>query len=238
MGWAIKQIALPLRLDHQYSFDNYFGPHADFVINRLQTLISGTGEIQLGLWGQSSSGKTHLLNASAAFARAQQVKLHLYDARDLRVHSAVEFPGFEHGDVLAIDNLDAIAGLLDWEKCFYQIVNRCRHGELKLLYSLSGNPDLTEFELDDLRSRLQWGLLVQLPPNNDDDVRRILGYRARLLGFDLSSDVIAYLMTHHPRNLAAQMAILQTLDRASLARQRRITIPLVKQALEEQAGDR
>lgn len=135
--------------------------------------------------------------------------------------------------MLVFDNLDAIAGLPDWEACFYQIVNRCRDGEFRLLYSLSGKPEVIEFQLADLRSRLQWGLLVQLPHNGDDEVRHILRQRARLLGFELSSDVISYLMTHHSRSLSSQMAILQMLDNASLAHQRRVTIPLIKQALEE-----
>ena len=77
---------------------------------------------------------------------------------------------------------------------------------------------------------------MQLPRHDDDDVRRILQQRARMLGLELSPEVIAYLMTHHSRNLAAQMNILQTLDGASLAHQRRITIPLIKQALAERVG--
>jgi DnaA family protein len=57
--------------------------------------------------------------------------------------------------------------------------------------------------------------------------------RSRLLGIELSSEVIAYLMTHHPRDLSAQMGILRQLDQASLSQQRKITIPLVKTALRE-----
>ena len=206
------------------------------MIDRLSGLISGAQETQLGLWGRSASGKTHLLNAGAAFARERGIGLQLYDARHLIAYPAEGFADIDRCEVLAIDNLDAVAGMPDWESCFYQIVNRCRDGEFRLLYSLAAKPEQIEFGLDDLRSRLQWGLLVQLPPNDDDDVRHILRQRARLLGLDLSNEVISYLMTHHSRNLAAQMAILKTLDGASLAHQRRITIPLIKQTLEEQAG--
>jgi DnaA family protein len=54
-----------------------------------------------------------------------------------------------------------------------------------------------------------------------------------LIGINLSDEVISYLMTHHARNLATQMEILQHLDRASMSQQRKVTIPLVKQALSE-----
>ena len=54
-----------------------------------------------------------------------------------------------------------------------------------------------------------------------------------MIGIELGEDVIAYLLTHHVRNLATQMAILRRLDGASLSQQRKITIPLIKQALLE-----
>jgi DnaA family protein len=56
-----------------------------------------------------------------------------------------------------------------------------------------------------------------------------------MLGFELSSEVIAYLMNRYARDLSAQMEILRRLDGASLSQQRRITIPLVRQALREEA---
>ena len=53
---------------------------------------------------------------------------------------------------------------------------------------------------------------------------------------ELSDEVVSYLMTHHARDLGEQIGILQHLDGISLSQQRRVTIPLVKQALRELAG--
>lgn len=196
-------------------------------------MIRGDGEIQIGLWGSAGSGKTHLLNACAEYARRQKLSMQLYDATQLLPLEAAEFDGFSHCDVLAIDNLDAIAGKPDWEACFYRVLNACRDGDFRLVFSLSQKPADLDTRLDDFRSRLQWGLMLQLPENNDDAVRDIVLRRARLLGLELSADVLAYLLTHHSRSLRAQMAILKLLDGASLSRQRRVTIPLIKQALAE-----
>lgn len=195
----------------------------------------GTGEIQVGLWGAAGTGKTHLLNAGADFARRHGVRLQIYDGAQLRQCDASVFDGFDHCEVLAIDNLDALAGHAGWEACFYQVVNRCRDGEFRLLYSLSRKPETLAARLDDFRSRLQWGLLLQLPDSGDTEIREILRRRACMLGFDLSDEVIAYLMNHHPRDLARQIEILGWLDGISLSQQRRVTIPLVKQALAEHA---
>jgi DnaA family protein len=135
--------------------------------------------------------------------------------------------------VLAIDNLDAIAGNPDWEACFYQVINRCRDGDYRFVFAMLRRPEDIETTLDDFRSRLQWGLMLQLPSNDDSEIRQILRKRAQLIGIELGEDVISYLMTHHARNLDTQMSILRRLDRASLSQQRKVTIPLVKQALLE-----
>ena len=233
MERAIRQIALPLSLDRQYSFENFISDRADLIIASLKALIQGDGEAQIGLWGTTASGKTHLLNASADYARQKSVVLQIYDAKQLLQCDANEFEGFSHCDVLAIDNLDAIAGNAEWEACFYQVINRCRDGDYRFVFAMAHRPEDLETTLDDFRSRLQWGLMLQLPSSDDIEIRQILRKRAQLIGIELAEDVISYLMTHHARNLATQMAILQRLDGASLSQQRKVTIPLIKQALLE-----
>ena len=159
--------------------------------------------------------------------------LQIYDARQLLQCDANEFEGFSHCDVLAIDNLDAIAGNPEWEACFYQVINRCRDGDYRFVFAMAQRPEELETTLDDFRSRLQWGLMLQLPSSDDIEIRQILRKRAQLIGIELAEEVISYLMTHHARNLATQMAILRRLDGASLSQQRKVTIPLIKQALLE-----
>ena len=232
---AIKQIALALTLDRQFSFDNFVADRAELIVSNLQQLVLGQGEIQVGLWGEKASGKTHLLNASADFAREQGVQLQIYDGLQLRHCAAEAFEGFEHCDVLAVDNLDALAGDASWEACFYQVINRCRDGDFRLLFSLSARPQALATRLEDFRSRLQWGLLLRLPDSDDTEICQILRRRAHLLGIELSDEVVAYLMNHHDRDLGAQIDILRRLDGISLTQQRRVTIPLVKQALRERA---
>ena len=234
MELAIKQIALPLSLDRQFSFDNFISDRAELIRTSLKALVRGDGEAQIGLWGAAASGKTHLLNASAELARRHGVSLQIYDAIQLLQCDASEFEGFAHCDVLAIDNLDAIAGHPQWEACFYQVINRCRDGDYRFVFSMTHKPDDLVTSLDDFRSRLQWGLMLHLPTSSDIEIREILRRRAHLNGIELSDEVISYLMTHHARNLSAQMEILRHLDGASLSQQRKVTIPLVKQALLEQ----
>ena len=50
-------------------------------------------------------------------------------------------------------------------------------------------------------------------------------------GLDMPEDVGQYLLRHHSRDIVELMALLQKLDKASMAAQRRLTIPFVRQIL-------
>jgi DnaA family protein len=55
-------------------------------------------------------------------------------------------------------------------------------------------------------------------------------------GLQLGEDVVAYLLTRLPRDLYSLNSFLDLLDRESLAKQRPLTIPLVREALTATRG--
>ena len=206
------------------------------IIANLKSLIACNGESMIGLWGGLDSGKTHLINACAHYARQQEISFQLYDGTELSQYDADNFEVLETCQVLAVDNLDALCGIQQWEERFYQIINICKNGSLNLIFTLSANPSHLDCHLADFQSRLSWGLLLQLQMTGETDIGNVIKLRADLLGIRLSKEVIAYLLAHYSRQLSAQIEILRILDRASLSAQKKITIPLIKQTLAEYAG--
>jgi DnaA family protein len=89
---------------------------------------------------------------------------------------------------------------------------------------------------EDLRTRLAWGLVYQLKPLSDADKGRHLRAEAVRRGLRLSDEVVGYLLTRLPRDLPSLNAVLDALDRYSLAAKRPITLPLVREALERRPG--
>jgi DnaA family protein len=201
------------------------------IIANLKALINAESESLIGLWGASDSGKTHLINASAHFARLQGTSFQLYDGRELAQCDADDFEELVTCQVLAVDNLDALCGILNWEERFYQIINICKDGALHLIFTLSQNPSQLNCRLADFQSRLSWGLLLQLQLTGEKEIGEVIRLRAGMLGIELSKEAIAYLLVHYPRQLSKQIEILGVLDRASLSAQKKITVPLIKQAL-------
>ena len=59
----------------------------------------------------------------------------------------------------------------------------------------------------------------------------MLRFRAGRRGLSMSAEVAFYIVTRAPRSLEHLLELLDTLDKASLAEQRALSIPFVKQAL-------
>jgi DnaA family protein len=225
----VAQLPLPLSFDKRFSFQNYISDQSVFITRSLMALFDETGESLIGLWGGVDSGKTHLLNACAHYARHCHVSFHLFDALQLIDADANSFCGFPAGCVIGVDNIDMLAGNRAWEEQFYQLINRVKVAEYRFVFSLSRNPRDTGFRLPDLKSRLMWGLLIALESTNDAQLIKVLKGRADLLGLKLSDEVVNYLLSHFSRKLSEQMKLLYKLDQASLSRKRKITIPLIKE---------
>lgn len=225
----MAQIPLPLSFDKRFSLDNYIAENSAYIQLHLKALFDETGEPLVGVWGGIDSGKTHLLNACAHYARHCEIAFHLFDASQLLEANPNNFSDFPVGCVVGVDNLDLLAGNRLWEEQFYQLINRVKSSELRFIFSLSRQPRDTGFRLPDLKSRLMWGLLIALESPDDEQLMSILKQRARLLGLTLSNEVVSYLLSHYSRKLSDQMKLLYQLDHASMTSQRKITIPLIRE---------
>jgi DnaA family protein len=74
-------------------------------------------------------------------------------------------------------------------------------------------------------------LALTVQPLSDPEKSLALQLRAKQRGLSLSQDVANYLLTHAPRDMGQLFMLLERLDLASLQRQRKITIPFVKEVL-------
>jgi DnaA family protein len=97
--------------------------------------------------------------------------------------------------------------------------------------SADAAPAQLSLSLPDLRSRLGWGVVYQLKPLNDSQRMKALQLRARQKGCEMPDETAAYLLRRLPRDLPALFDLLERLDEASLAAQRKLTVPFVKSVL-------
>ncbi len=223
------QLALSLRLDQSTSFDSFLPGEVNAMA--LHVLRSASEPV-LYLSGMAGVGKTHLLQAAVHDAQNRGLPACYLPMQELRAYPAAEvLEGLEAMALLALDDIDAIAGDDEWERALFHLFNTLR--DVGGHWLASGSTPVAELALSlpDLRSRLGWGASLQLRPLNEDEKREALIRRAQQYGLDMPEDVSHYLLNRCGRDLPTLLHTLERLDQASLAAQRRLTVPFVRDAL-------
>jgi DnaA-homolog protein len=106
-----------------------------------------------------------------------------------------------------------------------------------LVYAARNVPAALPLVLPDLRSRLAQCTLVALRALDDDGRAEVLRQRAASRGLLFDEAALDWLLKRCSRDLSDLSALFERLDRASLAAQRRLTVPFLRQVLETPAGD-
>jgi DnaA family protein len=73
--------------------------------------------------------------------------------------------------------------------------------------------------------------VFQLRPLADDEKAAALAAHAAERGMKLPPEAVDHLLRRLPRDLGTQFAVLDAIDRYSLALKRPVTLPLVREAL-------
>lgn len=226
-----EQLTLGLALRDSARFSNFVSAADAELLFQLQQLASGERRAQVLVSGAAGTGKTHLLQACCQHAAAcgrSATYLSLENAAELSVQV---FDGWEQYPLVCIDDCDAIAAQADWEEALFHLYNRLQQAGGSLVVSATAAPAALPLVLPDLVSRLAAGPVYRLHRLDETQSLQALTLRAQQRGFDLPEDTGRYLLKRVPRDLPALMALLERLDSASLAAQRRLTVPFVKSVL-------
>jgi len=228
------QLPLSLSIRDDASFDNFLAEGNQSVISHIKNSIGQEkSEGAIYVWGNEFTGKTHLLEAACLQAASLDLKavyIPLKSAAELDVSM---LDSLEKADLICVDDVDAIAGQQDWEQALFYLYNRAFEMGAQMIFSATQLAKEAAFSLPDLVSRLDWGFVFHIQALSDEHKAQALQNRARIRGFELPDNVIAYLLRRFPRDMNALFALLAELDKASLTAQRRLTVPFVKQWFDE-----
>lgn len=225
------QLPVQFEFNTQQTFQNFYpGCNAE-IVSHLQTSIINQTEQLIFLWGESGLGKTHLLHASCQLAYEQDLSSFFINLLPEKLPSVSLLDDLELIDWVCIDNIDAIAGVVEWEQAFFNFFNRHRDNDHHLIVSASSPPAFLTVQLADLKTRLNWGLTLKLKALTDADSLAALKFKADSLGFEISPQVGRFLLTHFARDLPSLWQLLDRLDQATLAAKRKLTLPFLRQLL-------
>ena len=191
--------------------------------------MSGELPMQLiYLWGEQGVGRTHLLQAAChELSQAHQPCFYLSLSSHNEFDTAI-LAGLEKLPLICLDDLHCISGHPHWEEALFHLYNRLLDSPSCLLVTSDCAAHYLPLTLADLKSRLTAGVTCQLHSLSDEDKCDMLVWRAKQRGMVLSYDVAQFLVNRLSRDTTTLLKALSTLDDASLAAKRRLTLPFVK----------
>jgi DnaA family protein len=225
-----RQVPLALAPEPSWRLDNFL-PGGNAAWPQVQAALRAPDPaVPVYLWGPAGSGKTHLLRACAALAQARGQRVAAFGP-----DQAVPWAPWEQGDDIALLVLDDCHAYdaAQQHAAFAAFVEATTLGVAVLAAGLLPPVDLPL--RDDLRTRLAWGLVYQLMPPTEAQVRALLRREADRRGILLTDDVMDYLLKRCTRDLSHLMRLLDHLDGYSLAAKRSVSVPLLRQMLAEAA---
>ena len=225
----MRQLPLGVRLRDRADFENYLaGPNAE-AVRLAQGLVAGAGPAVVWLAGPSGSGKSHLLQAACARLPAGAY----FPLADLVDLGPGVLDGAESLPIACIDDLQRVIGQPAWEAALFRLYVEIDARRGRLLLAADRSPAELPFVLPDLKSRCAAAPRGRLRELDEAGQREALCLRAALRGLSLPDEAALYLQRHFPRDMGTLQALLDRLDQASLAEQRRLTLPFIRAVLGE-----
>ena len=225
------QLPLAMRWPAQQRFETFHVGDNGPALDLARRVSTGAAESWVFVSGTAASGKTHLLIAACAQASSVGRR-----AQYLSLRSAIgDVPGMIRqlggSDLLALDDIDAVAGNGEAEHALFDLYNRCKVEKCALLFAASRIPAQLGIGLPDLVSRLSACAQAPLKALSDEARRAVLRERAAARGIVLDDAALDWLFARTERDLASLTALLDRLDRESLAAKRRVTVPFLRKLL-------
>ncbi|MGB1140482.1 MAG: DnaA regulatory inactivator Hda [Halioglobus sp.] len=224
------QLPLAVNLRDDAHFDNFLTrPGLESPLAALRLQAKGAGESFIYLCGPPGAGKSHLLQACCQVPGASAQYLPLSQLRNFA--PAEVLSGLDTLELVCLDDLHAVAGSDEWEVALFNFYNAAQKSGCRLLVAALEPPRALDLALEDLRSRLSSAVVFRLGEATDEEKAAILTFRAERRGMALSPDTASYIVSRAPRALHDLLALLDTLDEASLVSKRPVSIPFVRETL-------
>lgn len=202
-------------INERYTFDNFIvGASNELAFAACQSIAQnpGTKYNPLFLYGGVGIGKTHLIQAAgnALLANNPSAKV-LYISTEqfvqefvdaLRFRKTAEFASYyRSADMLIVDDVQFIAGKDKMEEEFFHTFNALHQGNKQIIISSDKPPKDIPTIQDRLRSRLGWGMTIDMQIPDFETRCAILQTKAHDHDVALPMDVAEYLSNNIQTNI-------------------------------------
>ena len=185
-----------------FTFETYVvGPQNKLAFAAAKAVTEKPGENYnpLFIYGDSGLGKTHLLYAIANALRKKRPDELIASIRENR--NAEFREKYRQTDILLMDDIQFIAGKIQTQEEFFHTFNTLYESGRQIVLTSDRPPkEITQLE-DRLRTRFEWGLMVDVAPPDFETRFAIIQNKAAMLGVKLPGDVMDYIAENITSNV-------------------------------------
>lgn len=196
----------------------------------------------LFIYGGVGLGKTHLMHALGHALLADHPGLRVvYTSSERFMNDMIccirqqRMPAFRQNyrmtDVLLVDDVHILGGKEATQEEFFHTFNDLYEREKQIVISSDSPPKEIPGLVERLRSRFEWGLMVDLQPPDLETKMAILDKKAEAEGIELPEDVRIFIATRTRSNVRELEGALIRLAAYASVTGTRITLQLAHQAL-------
>jgi DnaA-homolog protein len=228
----MKQLMLGVQLKERATFASFLTARNVELVAHLRHVATSASAGATWIAGPHTAGKSHLLQAVCSAVPAGKRAAYL-PLESLLPFGPGALDGAESLDVACYDDVQTVAGIDDWEQRLFSLWQRALERGTTLVFAARENPAQVAFSLPDLKSRLASAFVFAVRELNDEEQLEALYLRAHLRGFELPPETAKFLQRRFPRDMRSLCEVLDTLDDAAFAEQRRITVPFIRDLIEK-----
>ena len=224
----MSQLSLAVTLDNEATFENFYAAFGTLQHTAMQCL-SKRSEQYIFLSGNAGTGLSHLLQAACKLERDSiYINFGLLDGNSIDKI----FDGLEQMSLVCLDDIHIILSNQCRQKEIFHFFNRCSENGTRLVLASHKRLNVINIRFPDLVTRLKSGVVLHFEEFRDDDLLKLLKYRATLMGLDFTHDCAVYIFNRTRRTAGGVVDALRKIDLKALTEKRPITLPLIKSALD------
>ena len=238
-----REESLPM-FNPKYTFDSFIVGNCNRLAHAAALGIAenpGRSYNPLFIYGGVGLGKTHLLQAIGHMAQASHIQVICVSGEQftnefinaIREKKTEEFRNkYRKADMLLIDDINFISGKEQTEECFFHTFNELHNANHQLAITSDRPPKSLPLLQDRLRSRFEWGLVVDIQPPDFETRLSILQSKSEREGANITSDVLEFVAQQSQQNIRELEGNLNRVIAYIRLTRASVTIELASQALE------
>ncbi len=234
-----------IHLNPRLTFDSFVvGSCNQFAHAAARAVATGPSKRYnpLFIYGGTGMGKTHLMHATGralldnyrglrvVYTTSERFMNHMIQCLKSDRMSLFQ-QHFRSADVLLVDDIQNIAGKERTQEEFFHTFNDLQEHNKQIVISSDSAPNATPGLVERLRSRFEWGLMVDVQPPDLETKMAILDKKADVEGISLPEDVRIMIATRTKSNVRELEGALIKLTAFSSVTGEPISVQMAEQVL-------